>query len=87
MSNTSDDSGCLCLILIFILLATTCNRINNLNLRIDTIEHYIELDKKWFDSIHNPINQPFLLEISTELDVHPDSVTQEQFYERYLKHE
>ena len=61
--------------------------INMLEDKVKTLEHKQALTDKWFNSVHNPYNQPFVLEVSTELDIHPDSVTQEQFYERYLKHE
>ena len=37
----------------------------------------------WDNSIHNPSNQPFVLEVSFNLEIPIDSVTQEQFDERY----
>lgn len=42
-------------------------------------------DITWEDNIHNPDNQPFVLECAFNLGIHPDSVTQEQFNARYLK--
>jgi len=42
------------------------------------------LIESWYDCIHNPENQPFLLEISFNLGIPIDSVTQEMFNERYL---
>lgn len=55
--------------------------------KVETLEHIQMLSEKWFDSIHNPINQPFVLEIATKLEIHQDSVTQEQFEQRYLRFE
>lgn len=40
-------------------------------------------EPRWKDSIHNPDNQPYVLECAFNLDIHPDSVTQEQFNKRY----
>lgn len=40
-------------------------------------------DLRWEDNIHNPNNQPFVLECAFNLNIHPDSVTQEQFNQRY----
>lgn len=38
----------------------------------------------WFNSIHNPENQPYVLECAFNLNISIDSVTQEQFNHRYL---
>ena len=38
----------------------------------------------WRGSIHNPNNQPFVLECAFNLGIPIDSVTQEQFNHRYL---
>ena len=38
---------------------------------------------KWKSSIHNPDNQPFVLETAFNLGVPIDQVTQQQFEERY----
>jgi len=37
------------------------------------------------DSIHNPANEEFVVEVAFNLDIEPKDVTQEQFNERYLK--
>ncbi len=42
-------------------------------------------DVRWKDNINNPDNQPYVLECAFNLRIHPDSVTQEQFNQRYLK--
>lgn len=42
-------------------------------------------DVRWKDNIRNPSNQPYVLECAFNLSIHPDSVTQEQFNQRYLR--
>jgi hypothetical protein len=42
-------------------------------------------NKGYDNSIHNPANQPYILEVAFNLGIHVDSVTQEQFNQRYLK--
>ena len=37
------------------------------------------------NSIHNPANEPYVLECAFNLGIDVDEVTQEQFNERYLK--
>ena len=39
----------------------------------------------WLNSIRNPINQPFVLEVAFNLSIPIESVTQEQFNQRYLQ--
>ncbi len=39
----------------------------------------------WKDNIHNPDNQPFVVEVAFNLDIPVDSVKQWQFDERYLR--
>lgn len=41
----------------------------------------------WRSSIHNPDNQPYVLECAFNLSIPIDSVTQEQFNHRYLLRE
>ncbi len=38
---------------------------------------------EWDNSIHNPTNQPFVLEVAFDLEIPIDSVTQKQFDKRY----
>ena len=37
----------------------------------------------WDDNIANPENHDFIVEVAFNLDIHVDSVTQEQFNARY----
>jgi len=40
-------------------------------------------DIAWEDSIANPVNSEFVVEVAFNLDIDVDSVTQEQFNARY----
>jgi hypothetical protein len=37
----------------------------------------------WKGSIHNSSNDPFIIEVSYNLGIDPDSITQKQFSHRY----
>lgn len=51
---------------------------------ITYIDHgQVWADTTWCDNIINPANQPYVLEVAFNLDIHHDSVTQAQFNERY----
>ena len=75
------------IIILSVLVITLLININTLRNKVEILECKQMLSEKWFDSIHNPINQPFVLEIATKLEIHQDSVTQEQFEQRYLRFE
>lgn len=38
----------------------------------------------WEDSIHNPENEEFVVEVAFNLDIDPEDVTQEMFNQRYI---
>jgi len=38
----------------------------------------------WADNIHNPDNEEYVVEVAFNLDIPVDSVTQEQFNQRYI---
>ena len=38
----------------------------------------------WGDSIYNPENEEFVVEVAFNLDITVDEVTQEQFNDRYI---
>lgn len=46
--------------------------------------HIMQLEDLWFNSIYNPHNLPYMLEVAFNLSIPIDSVTQAQFNERYL---
>jgi len=41
-------------------------------------------DCAWEDSIHNPENEEFVVEVAFNLDIDPEDVTQEMFNQRYI---
>lgn len=43
--------------------------------------------KKWNDSIDNPDNSAFVVEVAFNQEIHVDLVSQEQFNERYLSND
>ena len=40
--------------------------------------------KRWPDSISNPANDPYIIEVAFNLGINPSEVTQAQFDDRYL---
>ena len=40
----------------------------------------------WENSIYNPENEEFVVEVAFNLDISVDEVTQEQFNNRYINH-
>jgi hypothetical protein len=61
---------------IFALIITVCMAVMIVMAVINT--------RQWPDSIHNPVNAEYVLEVAFNLDIPVDSVTQEQFNNRYL---
>jgi hypothetical protein len=66
------------------------NYILNVFLVVLTVYLFVQFSnqiksQRYENSIKNPENQPFVLECAFNLGIPIDSVTQEQFNERYLK--